>query len=77
MLYIILVELCYPGRKILGCGMRWDHATRGLGNLQRLTNVINVHNLQKIDKELRFIRWGNYIIQWAHNLKRKLWMHLK
>ena len=69
MLFIILVGLCYLGRKMLECGMQWEAVIKKLGNWQKHKSVMKEQNVLKTDKELLFIRWPNSTTQWALSLR--------
>lgn len=67
MLYITLAELFCQDQKMQECGMLWEVAMKKLERQSKPKNVMKELNVRKIDRELQYIKWQNYIIQWAHS----------
>lgn len=73
--YIIIPEQYSQGQRIQECGMLWAAAIKKWARVIKLKDVIQEHKTAKIERELLSIKWGNFIIQWAPNMSKRLFMH--
>ena len=73
---ITIVELYYQDLRIPECGMLWVAATIGWAKPTKLKDATPEQKTVKIEKELQFIRWEDFIISWAQHTSKRLSMHL-
>jgi hypothetical protein len=69
--YITIVEQSYLVQKIQECGMRWEAAIKKWEKQMRLSAVIHVLKIVRIEKESLFIKWESSTTQWVLNTSRK------